>query len=394
MDFSYHYTEEQQELRVRVSDWLDRNAPANLDALLDSPDGARAVTQLATQLGRQGWLAPSESEDEGGAGLPPDLTVIVLEELNRRGLLSLVEGEAQSLRTALRSWGTGEQKDSLGRSLARGALRVWKHRIAVSSRPDDGGLLDTDSVGVSAAPDGDAYVVSGAGLFTGIDALPDLLWTLALVSDGDGPEMPVSLVIDAATAGVSLPHSKTMSAGAPRTVEFDEVWVLKSNALGAEGEGHRVLSTQVSTHPGADLPTWVEIETDTLLDYARTSKSGGRPLGADPIRARILVEAYIASRVSRLLRMRAAWLLGQRGDSLRASALASLKRRKSASELSDAVHSVVGPGALLSSGDPAAPAGGRFDRLSRRELAERDSGTSGDSDRESISADLRLVHNP
>ena len=80
--------------------------------------------------------------------------------------------------------------------------------------------------------------------------------------------------------------------------------MLRSDALGPEGEGHRVASVRVSLDTGADLPSLVEFETDALLEYARSTKSEDRPLSADPIRARLLVEAYIASRVARLLRMR------------------------------------------------------------------------------------------
>ena len=391
MDFSYHYTDEQQRFRAQVSDWLALNIPANTDASLDSPDDGRTFARLAAKLGCRGWLAPSDPAEDGGAELSPDLTVVVLEELNRRGLLSMIEGEAQSLRAALQSWAGGDQMPTLIRSLARGEIGVWKHRIAVSPTPDGSGRLDTDSVGISATPDADGYIVSGSGLFSGFGPAPDLLWSVALVPDDIGPGVPVSLIIDGTAEGVTILGTNTISASAPRTVHFDDVWVLKSNALGPEGEGHRVHSTRVSMHPSADLPTWVEVETNALLEYARTTDSGGRPLSADPIRAQILVEAYIASRVSRLLRMRTAWLREQGRDSHRADALASLKRRTSAAELSDAVHNVVGPRALLSRNDPTAPSGGRFDRLSRRELAERDAGTSGDPDRETLASDLCLT---
>ena len=166
---------------------------------------------------------------------------------------------------------------------------------------------------------------------------------------------------------------------AARPVRFDDVWVLRTDALGPEGDGHRIISAQVSLDPNADLPGWVETETDALLDYARATESGGKPLGADPIRARILVEAYIASRVSRLLRMRANWERSQDGEVERAHALDSLWRRATASELSNTAQQVVGPHALLSSDDPQSADAGRFERLSRRELAERE---QGDVDRE------------
>ena len=379
MDFSYHYTTEQQDCRAEVARWLDRNAPPDAGVLLDSADSASDIRQLSRQLGAKGWLAPGESDDLGGAGLSPDLTVIVLEEMNRRGLLWLADGEAGALRSALIGYGTPEQHTSLIRDLALGERTVWRHAIAVSP----GGGLDTDSVGVAAKPDADGYLVNGEGYFTGIADRPDILWTVVLVEPDD---TPVCLLIDPAGVGITFPSSRTLSLLTPRPVRFDDVWVLRSDILGPEGDGHRVVNVRVSLAPGADLPSWVELETAVLLEYARTTESGGKPLSADPLRARVLVEAYIASRVARLLRMRSEQ--GNREGF--EGALASLWRRRAAAELSDTVGQVVGPAALLSSDDPRAPAAGRFERLRRRELAERDAEPSGDPDRETLASDLGL----
>ena len=386
MDFSYHYTPEQQDFRAEVARWLDRNAPADASALFDSNEAASDLRQLSQQLGAKGWLAPGEPDDLGGAGLSSDLTVIVLEELNRRGLLSLVDGEAQALRSALIAYGTPAQRSTLVRDLALGQRTVWRHAIAVS--PNSG--LDTDSLGIAATPDADGYLLNGEGYFTGIADRPDILWTVALTEPDDAP---ICLLIKACPelvegpSGISFPSSRTLSPAAPRPVRFDDVWVLRSDALGTEGEGHRVVSARVSFDPHADLPSWVEFETHALLDYARAAESDGRPLGSDPIRARLLVEAYIASRVSRLLRMRSDGQ-GNREDS--EGALASLWRRRAAADLSETVGQVVGPAALLSPDDPRSPASGRFDRLRRRELAERDAEPTGDPDRETLASELGL----
>ena len=388
MDFSYEYTDEQQRFRARVSEWLDANVPGDVDALLDSPGVTSTLPDLAIKLGCKGWLAPSEPVASGGAGLSPDLTVIALEELNRRGLLRLVDGEAQALRCAIGSWDSTGQRADLVRSLATGEVTVWRHRIALS-RQDGDVILDPDSVGITATPDADGYLLNGAGMYTGHGAVPDILWTVALVQPGsesrsDLPE-PVCLVIDATSDGIAYPSTRTLSAAAPTPVSFDDVWVLRTDALGPEGEGRRALTARVTLDPRADLPSWVESETDALIEYARTNE-----LGDDPIRALLLVEAYIASRVSRLLRMRAAWLEQTGGETRTAASLASLSRRAAASELSDTARQVVGPTALLAATDPRAADMGRFDRVSRRELAERDGSASGDTDREAIASALDL----
>ena len=393
MDFSYEYTTEQQQFRAYVSGWLDRNVPNDLDALIDSPDGSPLLAELSVKLGTRGWLAPSESIDDGGRGLSPVQTVIVLEELNRRGLLWLVEGEAQALRSAIGTWDPTSARLSLLRSLPKGNVNVWRHCIALSPLTGGDVALDPDSVGITAIPDADGYILNGTGMYAGRVTRPDILWTVALVQPASNPHSdlpePVCLVIDATSSGIAYSSARTLTAAAPVPVNFDDVWVLRTDALGSEGDGHRVISVRVTLDPRADLPSWVESETNALIEYARSND-----LSADKIRAQILVEAYIASRVSRLLSMRAAWLEQTGAEPGTAGSLASLTRRAAASALSDTSRQVVGPSALLPATDPRAADAGRFDRIARRELAERDNWASGDPDRETIASVLDLDMHP
>ena len=400
MDFSYRYTAEQEAFRARVSAWLDANAPSDAAALFDDADADSELATLARNLGAMGWLAPSEPPELGGGGLDEDLAVPLLEELNRRGLLFLADGEAQALRAALRIWKPDDASPAALTSLARGETTVWRQRFRASPKSGGGAPTpDFDSVGVSATPDADGYILNGEAAFVGVGRRPDVLWTLALARRApDERGEPVCLLVGGAAEGVTISTTRALAPSAPKIVRFKDVWALRSDALGREGEGHLAISETVSPDARADLPGWVETETDALLAYARATESGGKPLGADPIRARILVEAYIASRVARLLRMRAGWLSestagagAEKADT--AAALSSLWRARTASALSDAARQVAGPRALLSSDDPSAADGGRFDRLSRRELAERDGGASsspGGADREAIAAKLRL----
>jgi alkylation response protein AidB-like acyl-CoA dehydrogenase len=121
----------------------------------------------------------------------------------------------------------------------------------------------------------------------------------------------------------------------------------------------------------ADLPTLLESETDALLQYTRETSVDGAPLSSEPVRQQLLVEAYIASRVMRLLRMRGAWLRESGQGEGFEEAEAKLWEERAMERLSEAAQESIGIYALLDADDPAAAAGGRFQRLQLRELSEK-----------------------
>ena len=137
--------------------------------------------------------------------------------------------------------------------------------------------------------------------------------------------------------------------------------------------------------------TTLEAETDALLEYARGRESHGAPLSAEPVRQQLLVEAYIASRVMRLLRMRAGWLSESKQGDGHEKAVAALWEERASQRLSEVVQQVVGVYAQLAEGAPRAVAAGRFERLQRGELAARADGVGAGSTEELIAAALGLI---
>ena len=382
MDFAYHYTQVQEDFRQETTAWLDAALPAGGEGLREAgPDGQRARNEFRRTLGERGWLAPLDSTEVGGGGLSPDQNVVLLEELNSRGVLSFLEDAELGLRTALLTWGSAAQRDRLVLPLAAGQMTVWKQWSVGGHR------LDPDAVGVTADPDADGYILGGQASFSGNGPSPSWLWTMALVeSEGADQLAAASLLVSPTLDGVEIATPRSLANDAVRQVSFNQVWVPRSDLLG--DEGGPVMRAAVSLAPGADLPTTLETETDALLEYARTRESHGEQLSAEPVRQQLLVEAYIASRVMRLLRMRAGWLndIGQ-GDG-HEEAEAALWRERTSQRLSEVVQQVVGVYAQLDESDPRAVAGGRFERLQRRELAAR---AERGSPEELIAASLGLV---
>jgi alkylation response protein AidB-like acyl-CoA dehydrogenase len=370
VDFAYHYTDEQQAFRDEVAAWLDSHAPDNLNGALDGgpldSETDSKVEGFRRDLGSKGWLAPTDSTDAGGAGLSPDHNVIILEELNRRGLLHLLEDAASALRGAIQKWGDEAQHAQHLRPIALGQTSVWKHVLPPASD------LELASVGISAFPDADGYILDGRAMFSGPGAAPTRLWTLARVkSDNrDEPAMACFLV-SAELDGVRITTPRSLMAESVRRVFFDQVWVPRSDMLGEEDDGPSIIGSQTAHTNLADLPTLLESETDALLKYTRETHANGVALSSEPIRQQLLVEAYIASRVMRLLRMRGAWLRESGQGQGYEEAEAKLWEERASQQLSETTQEALGIYALLDGADPAAADGGRFHRQQLRELSDR-----------------------
>ena len=346
MDFAYHYTEEQERFRAEVSAWLDANAPPEMARATDGP----AWERLRLALGEKGWLAPSLPVELGGAGLTPDHTVIVLEELDRRGLLPVYDATGAQLRSALLDGGSESLRGELLPLLARGKAVVW--RMLLDSHAEPG----ADTLGVSALPDADGFILDGEAAFTGAGAPPTHLWTLA-TSDLDGAILV--LVVPATSPGVTLSTPRTLAAGSLHRATFEDAWVPRTSMLGDEGDGWLVVRTAALDDPTLDLPApEVSREAEALLRFARDTTHEGQPLSEEPVRRMLLVEAYVDSRLSRLLTMRNQWRRAAGLPLTYELAQADMLRERAALRLSHITQEVAGVYALLDPDDPRSAAAG------------------------------------
>ena len=203
MDFAYHYTEEQQRFRAEVSAWLDANTPPEQAVGAGSPSWEQ-LRPLRLALGEMGWLAPSTPLEQGGAGLTSDHNVVVMEELDRRGLLSVYDAAATQLRSALQDGGSERLRDDLLPALSSGSAIVWTAVLDAHAEP--GG----DTLGVSARPDADGFSYKSAHTwefslaFAGPEAFPLSLFA-GLINDDDKP-----MYLE---AGLPLPAGEGMELG-------------------------------------------------------------------------------------------------------------------------------------------------------------------------------------
>lgn len=361
MDFAYHYTEEQERFRREVVRWLDSHGAADGPA---DPDDRHA--ELRRALARKGWLASIDPADTGDAGLTPEHAAVLLEELQRRGVGSLLSGPSAELRRAVRARGTVDQSGRLLPAIAGGDLTVWRPLLDFEAELDPGDLR------IRAYQDGDDYLLDGDALFSGAGRWPDLLWTLA-VGDPEAPpaESTIALLVSGSLAGIGIETPRRLGPDASHRVTFDRVRVPRSSLLGREGEGWADMRAAVTDAPNVDAAPPEDRDVEDLLRYATTATRDGVALRDQPVFQQLLMEAVVASRLTRLFRMRDAWMRAS-GRPLTYHALETARwERRAAMRLAQIARAVAGPFALLDRTDPRAPSWGRLELHQRRSLAEQ-----------------------
>ncbi len=369
MDFEYHYTEEQERFRQVVRAWLDANLSQEVK-WAGEPQGLDRATweqrkAFRCKLGEKGWLAPTGLAEWGGGDLSVDHALVLREELGSRGLRWFLEEQSASLRAVLQQRGTQEQKRGYLSAVSRGQATIWR----LSREP--GAELDAGNLGVQALRDGDDHILNGAEVFAGQGLGPDYLWTLAL-TDPDAPshQATATFLVPAGLKGIRIQTPNSLLLGEAHRVTFDNVVVPPRCLLGEEGEGW-LLMQAAPAEVVAEYPPAEDQELADLFQYARETAQDGVTLIQEPFLQQLLVEAYIDSQLTRLLRTRNAWMASTGRQLTYHPAQAALMEKRAALRLSRLIRDVMGMYALLDHHDPRAPFWGRFEVQQRRSLARQ-----------------------
>ena len=178
MDFAPSYTQEQEDFRELVRQWLKENVPPGIVHPADSADLTYEQYQLRRELGRrlgkQGWLWPTAPTEYGGGGLSLDHAVVLEEEIDTYGLTlpPYYDSGGRLGGATILVWGTAEQKRYFLPPIFRGEVRTWQ----LLSEPEAGS--DLANVKTTALSDGDDYIINGQKVFVGSSFGADYVWTI------------------------------------------------------------------------------------------------------------------------------------------------------------------------------------------------------------------------
>ena len=276
------FTEEHQQLRRTVRDFVDKELNPHVDEWERA--GAFPAHEVFKKAGRLGLLGVNKPEAYGGLGLDYSYQVCVTEELGtcKCGAVPMALGVQTDMATpALARWGTDElRKEFLAPAIAGEVVTA----IAVS---EASGGSDVAAIKTTARKDGADYVINGSKMWITNAAQADWLCLLVNTSEGAVHANKTLVIVPTKLKGIEIGakiDKLGMRASDTCPVFFDNVRVPQRHRIGEEGMGFMMQMVQfqeerlcgaVSSLRGMDFLI------DATIDYCKERHTFGQPLIAN-----------------------------------------------------------------------------------------------------------------
>jgi alkylation response protein AidB-like acyl-CoA dehydrogenase len=270
MTMNFAFSEEQEELRRIVRQFLDSKSPeAEVRRLMETTEGNDPTVwqQMAQELGLQSLIIP---EEYGGQGFSYIELVVVLEEMGRALLTAPYFSTVALATNTLLHAGDDAAKKELLPAIASGET------VATLAFTEESGRWDEAGITTPATRDGDGWKLNGTKMFV-----------------LDGHTADVILVAARTEAGVSLFRVAGDAAGLTRTplATMDqtrkqaklELADTPATLLGTDGQGWTVLERVLDLAAvalAAEQVGGAQKCLDMAVEYAKVRVQFGRPIGS------------------------------------------------------------------------------------------------------------------
>lgn len=273
------FTEEHQQLRKTVRDFIDKEINPHVDQWeKEPPFPARA---LFKKLGDLGLLGVTKPEQFGGMGLDYSYGLVVSEELGAihcGGVPMAIGVQTDMCTPALARFGSDELREEFLRpAIAGDAIGA----IGVS---EVGGGSDVAALKTEARKDGDDYVINGSKMWITNATQADFICLLANTSAEAAHKNKTIIIVPMNAPGITVSDKLDklgMRSSDTAQVFFEDVRVPQRNRVGQEGMGFMMQMLQFQEErmfAAVNSLRGMEHVIDATIEYCRTRKTFGQPL--------------------------------------------------------------------------------------------------------------------
>jgi alkylation response protein AidB-like acyl-CoA dehydrogenase len=298
-------SEEQEMLKNAARDFLEKEVPEKYvrDMEEDEKGYSPEVWSKMAGLGWQGLIIP---ESYGGSDFGFLDLVVLLEEFGR----ALVPGPfiPTVLATlAILEGGSEDQKKQYLPKIASG------EQIGTLAVTEPSARWDAEGIQLKAEKSGDGYTLNGTKLFIPDAHVSDFM-VVAARTGGSGESGITLFVVDTKSAGITTTVLKTIASDKQCEVKFENVKVLASAVLGAEGQGWKTLEQvqlKATVAECAYLVGLAQMDFEISVNYAKERVQFGRPIGSFQAIQHKCADMVTDVDGARFITYRAAWSVAE-----------------------------------------------------------------------------------
>ena len=270
----------------------------------------RFPEELIPKLAEIGLMGVPFPAELGGAGADYLSFTIVVEELARvcASTSVIVAAHAGLAAYPIFTYGTPEQKEKYGRSLASG------EKLGAFAITEPGAGTDAGSGKTTAVLDGDEYVLNGSKIFITNCGYADVYVVTAMTDRERGTRGISAFIVEKDTPGFSVGERERklgIRASSTTPLYFSDCRIPKAALLGKEGKGYLMA---METFDGGRVGVAAQAvgiaqgALDDSIAYAKERVQFGKPIATLQAIQWMIADMATEIDAARLLVYRAAWL--------------------------------------------------------------------------------------
>lgn len=292
MDFAL--TQDQEELRSAVRDFLSSECPTSVARSTYAPEGSD-VSGLWRKVVDLGWLGLIVPESFGGVGLGWVEASIVGEEMGRSLFPGPYASQVTSIATLLVA-GNDDLNQELLPALADGS------KIATLALYE-GRSYHRKDINMKAIPSGDGFVIEGTKLFVADGEVANLFIVVVREAEGWGLAF-----VDADQPGVTVTSLPVVDRTRPQAaVAFNSVHVDKSRFIAGADVAIDRLRDRAALFLAAEQAGIAKVCLEMCISYAKTRHQFGKPIGVYQAVSHKIADMFTAAEHAVSLVRYAAW---------------------------------------------------------------------------------------